>query len=381
MDPKRPYRQGSQDEGLDASPAKRYRVSTIALRDGRHAALTCRDYTIAWICALPLELSVSRAMLDEEHQMPPSQQGDPNAYILGRIGQHNVVMVCLPGQYGTIGAATVATNLKRTFPCIHAALMVGIGGGCPGQADIHLGDVVVGTRVMQYDLGKSLIGGVFQRTAVPKVPEPSLNSAVSTVTILRANHGRESRSSRIPRILRDRLPSVSRPDQPDRLFEASYHHVGGETCSLCDPARLQVRVARLSTDPRIHYGVIASGDCLMRNAEERDIISQGLEALCFEMEASGIMDTFYCLPIRGISDYSDSHKDKQWQDYAAAMAAAYARELLEELQGESEAPRPGGPAVGSGSSTPGNSYMDAAGNTISLPLSYPLILPIVMETY
>ncbi|CAH0017225.1 unnamed protein product, partial [Clonostachys rhizophaga] len=49
------------------------------------------------------------------------------------------------------------------------------------------------------------------------------------------------------------------------------------------------------------------------------------------MEAAGLMDIRPCLPIRGICDYSDSHKNKEWQRYAAATAAAYAGELLEVL--------------------------------------------------
>jgi nucleoside phosphorylase len=144
-----------------------------------HDAVTHRDYTIAWICALPLELAASRAMLNEEHPVPPNQVGDDNTYVLGRIGQHNVVMVCLPGQYGTNNAAIVSTNLKRSFPSIRGALMVGVGGGCPTQADLNLGDVVVGTRVMQYDMGKVVAGGDFLETADAKTPAPLLNSAVS----------------------------------------------------------------------------------------------------------------------------------------------------------------------------------------------------------
>lgn len=40
------------------------------------------------------------------------------------------------------------------------------------------------------------------------------------------------------------------------------------------------------------------------------------------------MDSFPCLVIRGICDYADSHKNRIWQPYAAATAAAYAKELL-----------------------------------------------------
>jgi nucleoside phosphorylase len=40
------------------------------------------------------------------------------------------------------------------------------------------------------------------------------------------------------------------------------------------------------------------------------------------------MNSFPCLVIRGICDYADSHKNKKWQGYAAATAAACAKELL-----------------------------------------------------
>ncbi|KAL7791173.1 hypothetical protein V8C43DRAFT_322515 [Trichoderma afarasin] len=46
------------------------------------------------------------------------------------------------------------------------------------------------------------------------------------------------------------------------------------------------------------------------------------------MEAAGLMNDFPCVVIRGIADYSDSHKNEKWQDYAAATAAACAKALL-----------------------------------------------------
>ena len=46
------------------------------------------------------------------------------------------------------------------------------------------------------------------------------------------------------------------------------------------------------------------------------------------MEAAGIMDSSPYLTIRGICDYSDSLKNKEWQEYAALAAAAYTKELL-----------------------------------------------------
>jgi nucleoside phosphorylase len=46
------------------------------------------------------------------------------------------------------------------------------------------------------------------------------------------------------------------------------------------------------------------------------------------MGAVGLMNSFPCLIIRGIGDYADLHKNKRWQPYVAATAAACAKELL-----------------------------------------------------
>lgn len=70
----------------------------------------------------------------------------------------------------------------------------------------------------------------------------------------------------------------------------------------------------------------------MKDAVTRDKLSYELGGvLCYEMEAAGLMNNFPCLVIRGISDYSDAHKNDGWQRYAAAVAAAYAKDLLGHL--------------------------------------------------
>ncbi|KAM3070518.1 hypothetical protein ACMFMG_010339 [Clarireedia jacksonii] len=116
----------------------------------------------------------------------------------------------------------------------------------------------------------------------------------------------------------------------DRLFKLSYNHVGGDDCRSCDETEEVERVERDSTDPKIHYGVIASGNWLVRDTATREKIVQdiGKECICFETEATGLMSSFPCLVVRGICDYADSHTNTRWQCYASATAAAYAKELL-----------------------------------------------------
>ncbi|KAF5010891.1 hypothetical protein FDECE_2959 [Fusarium decemcellulare] len=296
---------------------------------GRPCNSHCQ-YTIAWICALHIEVAAARAMLDQIHPDLPRDTHDTNTYTLGSVGHHNVVIACLPvDQYGTNNAATVLTHLVRTFPEIRLGLMVGIGGGVPDEAEVRLGDVVVGTSVIQHDLGKIVEDGL-QSNARPKCPPPVLSTAVAS---LRAQH--DGGSSRIPFILRERFegqPEYGRPTSPDHLFLPTYNHISqGPGCQECDHSRLVSRESRSTDDPFIHYGRIASGNQVMRSGTQRVKLAAKLGVICFEMEAAGLMDILPCLPIRGICDYSDSHKNKEWQRYAAATAAAYAKEFLSVL--------------------------------------------------
>ncbi|PNP74435.1 hypothetical protein FNYG_12222 [Fusarium nygamai] len=270
-------------------------------------------------------------MLDKKHDELPRRPNDNNAYTLGSIKNHNVVIACLPqGQYGNNNAANVLTNLERTFPSIRYVLIVGIGGGAPGKVDIRLGDTVVGTRIKQYDFGKLVTGGEIQRTAIDKLPHKSLCTAVAN---LRARH--ELSPSQVPAILQERMQRhvhFHRPGTPDHLFQASYRHGSlMANCQTCDQSQLEKRESRRSREPKIHYGGTASSNQVMKDAITRDQIAGELNIICFEMEAAELMDVRPCLPIRGICDYSDSHKAKDWQRYAAATAAAYAREFLKAL--------------------------------------------------
>ena len=120
----------------------------------------------------------------------------------------------------------------------------------------------------------------------------------------------------------------------DVLFRASYDHEGDPTsCKECkDEFQLSRPPREKGKEVAVHYGTIASGDQVMKYATKRDEVSTKLGGVyCFEMEAAGVMNSLPCLVIRGISDYADSHKNSQWQHYAAGTAAAYARALLRDI--------------------------------------------------
>ncbi|KAJ6258208.1 Nephrocystin-3 [Drechslerella dactyloides] len=302
-----------------------------------------RYYTIAWICALPVERIAGDAMLDVPHERPlENHPDDHNTYQLGSIGKHNVVIACLPlGCYGTTSATIVATQIKLSFPSIKIYLMVGVGGGIPNaDHDVRLGDIVVSKPenssggVVQYDLGKTVTGGRFERSGALNKPPPLLLTAIAG---LKASH--ELGRSNIPDYLAkvfSRHPDLGgeyayQGRENDALYKADYEHEGGSTCELCHYEELVPRKSRNDTHPVIHYGTIASGNQVIKDGVTRDRIGNDVGAICFEMEAAGLMDHFPCLVIRGICDYSDSHKNKRWQSYAALTAAAYAKELLYQI--------------------------------------------------
>ncbi|KAL9024573.1 MAG: hypothetical protein Q9196_006421 [Gyalolechia fulgens] len=296
-------------------------------------------YTIGWIAPMPIELTPALALLD--HISTLHVANDSNIYQAGEIGNHHVVMVT-QHKIGLEAIHSVAGSMYASFRQLKHLLLVGLGGGIPDYAlgeQMVLGDVVVGRQVEHLDCGRRTPNG-FKRTLQTYYPSPALLKAVNTLRSTQSFQG-----TRIPQTLqgiRKKLHRTIRetpedlgPDA-DRLFDPDYlHGDDSKLCeSCCDPSRSKSRrergpkADRESDSPLIHYGTIGSGNSLV--VGERKHLYEELGTICFEMEAAALME-YHCLVIRGISDYSDSHKNKAWQPYAAATAAAYAQELIMSL--------------------------------------------------
>ena len=239
---------------------------------------------------------------------------------------------------------------------------MGIAGGAPNlKNDIRLGDVVVSSPtpqhggVLQYDYGRTIQNQDFKEIGhLAAPPEIVLNA----LAYLSMQHKRKGH--RLNATIQDMVARNSRLRQCqqshtglDVLYESLYVH-SEENCE-CDKvdevltagSHLISRKSRGADleGPVIHYGLIASGNQLMKDATIRDKLSNKYDVLCFEMEAAGLMNSFPCAVIRGICDYSDSHKKDSWQPYAAAVAAAYAKELLEVIPGEDSLAGDPGPST------------------------------------
>jgi nucleoside phosphorylase len=124
-----------------------------------------------------------------------------------------------------------------------------------------------------------------------------------------------------------RLPGFRRPPESTDVLYSS--DGSDEQVPHPDPVRSGHRPGQ----PKVHSGLIASGDRSLRSARKRDEIAAAHGVLAIEMEGKGIGNTgFYegveWFTVRGISDYGDRHATRTWRRYASLAAAAYVRALL-----------------------------------------------------
>ena len=306
-------------------------------------------YTVGWLCALPYcEVPAAVRMLDHRHKPAELEnEFDQNVYHYGDINGHGVVIACFgPAQRGKLLAQKLFSPMSQSFPNMNLHLFVGVGGGIPrippeddSYKDIHLGDVVVGwakdtnvPAIIQYDHVQYLPGGKYQSPGSLDKPSDQLLKALGHILTDQELH--ETRYDEHLARLSD-LPDYSHPGlDKDVLFENTYHHNSEEnatTCADCDITRVVKRAPRQTPNIVFHQGTILSGDLVMQDPQMRDELSRSFHnAICFETEAAGVEDA-RCLVIRGITDYADSHKNSLWQRYAAATAAAFAREILHKI--------------------------------------------------
>ena len=199
--------------------------------------------------------------------------------------------------------------------------------------DIRLGDVLVAlpegksAGLIAYDLGKETATDGFQPLRGGRV-------LATTKTVVRAAIGKIKLE--VPDDLNLMLPYY------DEIKDST--HNGG---TFADPgqdadllyakgdlgvASIQERQRRPDERrTRIWYGPIGSGDKLLKNATKRDSLRDRYGLIGLEMEAAGTMNRIPVGVIRGVCDYGDEHKNKEWQPYTAAMAAAYAKAVLAQI--------------------------------------------------
>ncbi|KAK6333604.1 hypothetical protein TWF730_003791 [Orbilia blumenaviensis] len=306
--------------------------------------LTPESYKLVWVCASQTsELAAAKLLLDEEHDSPITvDPTDQNLYSFGKMSGHNIILAKFPP--APTDAAAAAVRLKWKFKGVTSAIVVGIAGAAPGagKPDLRLGDIVVGVipptpgvqpalgaGLKPYDSRRVLTDGPIY-PACTQLPSKQQQTAVLAV---RQNHSQNKvgYTTHLSGIT-SRHDAFKRPKpETDILFKPTVSHASAanRTCDKCPKAGIIARSERKSTV--VHYGPVGSGGLTVAEPGNRDAFSAKLGgALCFETESAGVVSYFPCLAIRGLANYADSHgvANKTWDMYAAAAAAAYAKELL-----------------------------------------------------
>jgi len=291
-------------------------------------ALLWQACRFAVVSPLPKEFAAMCALLEDPQ--PVSVQGDPNDYSIGFIpardglGKH-AVLVAMQKKPANNTAAAVVSHIPRSFPNVEAVLVVGIAGGIPNpkspENHVRLGDVVVSNYygVLQYDHLKVDPHHIEIRTAAAP-PSAQLLGYVNRLTS-EALLGKRPWEALIGS---SRLAWVQRPgNETDRLYSSDEPEV-----EISHPEES----GRVPGQPKIHVGMIASSNILLKDPKLRDLLRER-RALAVEMEASGVADSTWManltyIVIRGVCDYCDTHKNDLWQGYSAFAAAAYSRSLI-----------------------------------------------------
>ncbi|GKT51712.1 uncharacterized protein ColSpa_11893 [Colletotrichum spaethianum] len=324
------------------------------------------DFRIAVICALALEYDAAIFAFDEMWNDDGDGSGSAlrqhNNHMLGRIGAHNVVLALLPNM-GKVSAANEVVRLRSIYPVLELAFLTGICGGVPSPGtdkEILLGDVVIGKSIVQYDLGRQYPAKFSRKDTVDDNLSRLNKDVRSFLATYETQHGRNDLQRRMTKILAEVQQSSTTAqgrndyDRPaageDILFKPDYLHrhrdqrgCGCNESTACDRAikasceelgcdvrhqMLRKRLESKKPETRIHIGRIGSGDTVMKSGGHRDRVAAGDGIIAFEMEGAGVWEEMPCIIVKGVCDYADSHKNKSWQGFAAAMAASTTKALV-----------------------------------------------------
>ncbi|KAL2826365.1 WD40-repeat-containing domain protein [Aspergillus pseudoustus] len=291
-------------------------------------------YTVAWIAPLEIEVQAALRMLDKVHAGGFSvSPGDDYVFHAGEINGHNIVIATFAaGQpYGTSSATSLASHVRKSFPNLWFGLLVGVAAGLPNLAcspprDIRLGDVIVALSegdypaILPYGLGKQKGASGFELLRYGHSLPQTIRVVGSAIGKIKA---KEQDTEAVLRYYNEAARKDTKFSDPGQENDFLYL-----SCDDTPIARQRRSDAKRTC---VWYGSIGSGDKLLKSSRDRDELRDKYNVIGLEMEAAGVMNEIPVGNIRGVCDYGDERKNKDWQPYAAAMAAAFAKAVLSEI--------------------------------------------------
>jgi nucleoside phosphorylase len=198
-------------------------------------------------------------------------------YFRGDVAPGASVVVSPVPRFGNIGAAAATTALLLDHDVSQLVVVGTCGGLAPHQQ--ALADVVVATDVIYYEPG--VIGG--------DAPAPRMRVSGS-----------------MPPSLRKRVEALA------------------------------LDYAQADIGPRVHLGSIASGEKVIKSAEDfAELMASWRSVVAVDMESAGVFEAAASLGqdvpiavVRGIADFADARKNDEHRDDAATNAVKLALDLI-----------------------------------------------------
>ena len=328
------------------------------------------EITIGVITALEKEFLACKGVLDPKSKGKEIVNGESTGEfrchfcrLPGVQGSHAIAIVQLHGM-GTVSAAIGAMKLLHNCPNTRHIIMCGIAGAVPHPGDpeshVRLGDIVVSSQkgIIDYARGKqrdpraakvkanekgvdlssvpeSYFG--FEFRGVPFPPGSSLTNALNSVKCADEEvHGNRRRSWEFfidefkSRSETKRKRDWNRPGKTKDCLNDSYHD---DRADIEHPDDSEWRHCK--NRPRVFVGPIGAANIVLADPKRRDWLRDNHGIMAVEMESVGIADASWVaenvnyLVVRGTCDYCNTQKNDHWQKYAALIAAAYTRAILE----------------------------------------------------
>jgi adenosylhomocysteine nucleosidase len=243
-----------------------------------------------------MRLGIISALQEEQDGLVEAMEGPARLihgmreYTRGRIA--GVDAVCVLSRIGKVAAATTATMLIEKFGVTHV-LFTGVAGA--GDAGVRVGDIVVAESLLQYDMDASPLFPRFE------VPLTGLSHFASDQRL--SNQVAAAASDFLEREFENAIGAAER---------AEFHLSG----------------------PRVHRGLIASGDQFISDAAHVNALNAALPGLlAVEMEGAAVAQVCFELGvpfavIRTISDNANEEAATDFMRFVKAVASRYAFQVV-----------------------------------------------------
>jgi nucleoside phosphorylase len=248
-----------------------------------------------------------------------------------KTGNDCIVALGRSGGQGNDAAQQIANDMINDLNP-QMLLVVGIAGGVPSN-DFTLGDVIISTRILNFNMSKRYEDGREKFDMTSGIHPVTSNIATNFLL-----YQEELKGWNDPESI-----TVERPTVDLSQFEA-------DTFKMKIPANadkdviewyeeLQASIISHFRSPRpplFETGTIASSNTMIRNIDilvkwlqnARSILAVEMETAGVYQATQGIQQQYPVMAIRGISDIIGLERDYQWTKYACQTAAAFAHRFV-----------------------------------------------------